>query len=102
MGQNCFGTVVILNALFGFFTVYSSYMRKKEFLIGSGFIEKLEIFSGPSPITIPSDLINLFAVLLQILSPVPQISILYFLETDKFGNFCIEIRSVLMSLCRFL
>ena len=44
-------------------------------MIGSGFIEKLEIFSGPLPITIPSDLINLFAVLLQILSPVPQILI---------------------------
>ncbi len=71
---------------------------QKEFLIGSGFIEKLEIFSGPLPIKIPSDLINLFAVLLQILSPVPQISIFLFSETDKFGNFCVEIRSVLMSL----
>ena len=60
---------------FWLFTVYLSYMRKKEVLSGSGFIEKLEIFSGPLPITIPSDLINLFAVLLQILSPVPQILI---------------------------
>jgi hypothetical protein len=64
-------------------------MRKKEVLIGSGFIEKLEIFSGPLPITIPSDLLNLFAVLLQILFPIPQIlivlkilklTILYFLR----------------------
>jgi hypothetical protein len=60
---------------FWLFTVYLSYLRKKEVLIGSGFIEKFEIFSGPLPITIPSDLINLFAVLLQILSPVPQILI---------------------------
>ena len=60
---------------FWLFVVYLSYMRKKEVLTGSGFFEKLEIFSGPLPITIPSDLINLFAVLLQILSPVPQILI---------------------------
>jgi hypothetical protein len=49
---------------FWLFTVYLSYMRKKEVLSGSGFIEKLEIFSGTLPITIPSDLLNLFAVLL--------------------------------------
>ncbi len=64
-GKNCFGTVVILNVLLAFFLPFiQNYMRKKEVLIGSGFIEKLEIFSGPLPITIPSDLLNLFAVLL--------------------------------------
>jgi len=54
-----------LNVLLAFFLPFiQNYMRKKEVLIGSGFIEKLEIFSGPLPITIPSDLLNLFAVLL--------------------------------------
>ena len=67
-------------------------------MIGSGFIEKLKIFSGPLPITIPSDLINLFAVLLQILSSVPQISIVFkFLELTIFIFSALKIRSSLMS-----
>jgi hypothetical protein len=59
------------------YRLFKLYAQKGSFLAGSGFIEKLEIFSGPLPITIPSDLINLFAVLLQILSPLPQISIVF-------------------------
>jgi hypothetical protein len=73
-GKNCFGTVVILNVLLAFYRLFNLHAQK-EVLSGSGFIEKLEIFCGPLPITIPSDLLNLFAVLLWILSPVPQISI---------------------------
>ncbi len=62
-GKHCFGTVVILNVLLAFLLFIQATCAKRKVLTGSGF-DKIVDFSGPLPITIPSDLINLFAVLL--------------------------------------
>ncbi len=87
---------------FFFFSVYLSYLRKKEVLIGSGFVEKLEIFSGPLPITIPSDLINLFAVLLQILSRSANLNCSQFLKLSIFKSFALKSGLFLMNLYPYI